>query len=176
MAKAATSGGKRRADTEVMRAKAAKLYAEGMRARDVASALGITERRARSLKGDVAKKLRAAASDAIEGLVDGAKAARARIAAKADDLAATLVDAARGTLRAGVTPREVKQLREQGREVPLERDPQMVNARVRAASTALQFVLAQKVETNVAPLSPETAAQVAAIVRAQQHEEDDGQP
>lgn len=163
-----------RADVASLRAKAATLYAQGLDAKAVAAQLGITPRRARQLKADVSDELRRASEKTIHGIVDAADRARSEIAEHAMGFVGVLVNAAHGRLRMGMTDAELEAL--DGGEVPIERDPQSVNARVRAASTALQFVLAQKVEANVAPLSLETAAQVAAIVRAQQAQEDDGQP
>lgn len=157
MSGSATPGGIRRADTDALRAKAAELYADGKRAHEVASILGITERRARSLKGDVADIVRAGAAATLDGVVEGGNRARAVIVANAESMAQVLVDAARGKLEHGDDARCAD---------PIERDPQMINARTKAASVALQFILAQKIEASVAPLSPDTAEQVVAIAVA----------
>jgi hypothetical protein len=153
-----TSGGKRRADTEAMRAKAAALFANGARLAEVARELGITERRARTLKADVAGSIKAAAAATVDGIVEGGNRARAVIVANAEDMAQTLVDAARGQLEHGDENRDAD---------PIERDPQMINARTKAASAALQFILATKIDaTFKADITAETAAAVVVIAKA----------
>lgn len=121
-----------------MRARAAELYTSGRDAHEVAAALGITERQARRYKSDVSADVKAAASATIEGVVEGGNIARNVIVKSAADLAGVLVDAATGQLKHG----------DDQRADPIERDPQMINARTKAASAALQFICAVKVEAN----------------------------
>lgn len=157
-------GQDRGADVAALRARAAELYAEGKDARQVAAALGVSVRAARRYKGDVSEVVKAGAAATLDGVVQGGNRARAVIVANAETLAQTLVDAAGGKLR--VSREAVESMQAVDTEPPVELDPQMINARTKAASTALQFILAMKLEASVAPLSPETAEMVAAIVVA----------
>ena len=155
----ATNGGKRRADTEAMRAKAAVMFADGARLADVARELSITTRRARSLKASVAPTIKAAAEATLASIAEGGGDVRARVASKADEMADVLVDAARGRLRA---------VTDDGDDGLIERDASMVNARVRAALGLLGFVIGQKVDATVrSDLTPETAALVVAIAMSE---------
>ena len=154
-AKSVRVGQGRGADVAALRSKAAELYADGKDARQVADALGVTLRAARRYKSETGATVKAAAAATIDGIVEGGNRARAVFVEHAETLAQMLVDAARGQLKHGDETRDAD---------PIERDPQMINARTKAASIALQFILAQKVEQTLkADLTPETAAAVVAI-------------
>lgn len=158
MSETTISGGKRRADTEAMRAKAAVMFADGARLADVSRELNITTRRARALKASVAPTIKAAAEATLAAIGDVGGDVRAQVASRAGEMAEVLVDAARGRLRA---------VTDDGDDGLIERDASMVNARVRAALGLLGFVIGQKVDATVrSDLTPETAALVVAIARA----------
>jgi hypothetical protein len=127
-------------ESDILRGKAAALFAEGMTNGEVAAELGITERRARAYKTDVRDVLRAAANAPLDGLIDGAGEARRVFHERAHSLAQIIVCAAAGVLPVG------------GPDVPpgvYEQEPDMIRARVQAACAGLKFIVGQKVDLTV---------------------------
>ena len=168
MVKRAAKGPSGRSDADVasLRARAAVLYADGKDAREVAAALGITERQARRYKADVAGVVKQAAASTIGGIVEAANRARNVAAENGEALMNVLVDGALGRLKHGDDNRS---------EDPIERDPQMVNARTKAASIALQFILAQKLDATVTGSIEMTLAQRLQKRAAEFRSEEDGE-
>lgn len=167
------SAGEGLADVAALRARCAELYTAGKSTHEVAAALGITERQARRYKSAVSADVKAAAHATIEGIVEGGNVARGVIVENARTLATVLVDAARGRMAVGDTPALRRVMAEQGIEdLPIETDPQMVNARTKAAGMALGFILAQKVDAHVTG----AASLVAEITAIARRTEDDSEP
>jgi hypothetical protein len=126
------------AEVEMAQARAATLFAKGLDNAEVAAVMGITERQARRYKEEVGPALREAAAQTIDGIVEGAAAARQVFAESAKELAMVVVLAARGKLPQG-----------DDNDMLPEKEPAMVSARVGAARAGLAFVLPTKVEATV---------------------------
>ncbi len=154
---AASSGADRQGEVEsdILRGKAAALFAEGMTNGEVAAALGITERRARAYKTDVRAILKSAANAPLDGLVDGAGEARRVFHERAHSLAQIIVCAAAGVLPVGG---------EQNTGV-YEQEPDMIRARVQAACAGLKFIVGQKVDLTV-DVPDEKLSRLAAMLSA----------
>jgi hypothetical protein len=127
------------------RAKALVLLSEGAEVGDVAKKLGVSRETITRWQRVDRPAIDAAAEALVDGVVEGGARAKALLAERGEAFAQTLWDASRNQLRIGLTAKQRAMLGEDD-EVPIENDPQMVNARVNAAAKGLAFIIATKSE------------------------------
>lgn len=149
--------GRSDADVVSLRARSAVLFADGKSASEVAYMLGITERQARRYKADVAPVLREGAEATLDTIAQAASDIRERISTRGVEIVDMLADAALGRL---------PMISDDGLPIGYQRDASMVNAQVRAGLGLIGFIVGQKLDATVTPLSADTATQVTAIVKA----------
>jgi hypothetical protein len=140
---------------DMLRAKAATLFATGLSNAEVAAAMGITERAARGYKEDVRPRLAAMADDKIDAIAEGAAKAREVLAECAKGAAETL-----GLVQAGRLP--VGGAEDQ--EGLFEQEPQMIAQRRMAARDILTFVLGAKINVANTDVSDEKLARLASLI------------
>jgi hypothetical protein len=153
--KAAKSRGTTAA-AKARRSRAIEMLAMGAEVQAVAAELSVSRETVTRWQRDGAAAIDAASEARVEGVVEGGARAKARLVANGEELAAVLVDGAMGRLRIHLDPAD----RPDAELLPIERDPQMVNARVNAASKALAFIIATKSETDVGSSALERVVEV----------------
>lgn len=140
MTQKAAKGRGRTAAAGARRARAIEMLALGAEVNAVASELGVSRETVTRWQRDGAADIDAASEARVEGIVEGGARAKAKLVEHGEQLAQTLVDAALNRLRVASDDET---------DLGIERDPQMVNARVNAAAKALAFVIATKSEHDV---------------------------